>query len=661
MGTILSHRIPWRRFSAPALLVRFAPWAGGYVRRCFNRALVLSAETLLAVLSYLAAVFLLAEQQDAAWPRQVLAATLPLLVFVRLASYLLFGLWKRSFRYASIPDLICVVKVVLPGSIVIFIVAHLGLFDVRLPRALFLLDGILLLCFLGALHFGLRVYKAQRAFHRKDGRRFLIVGAGDAASAVVRELAMDRDSPGRPVAIVDDDASKLGSSIGDVSVLGGLHDLPRLVRALNVDEVMICIPSATRSQMRRILAACREAAVPVRTLPTLAELVDGSVSRRHLRDVRIEDLLQRDELCFDPGMIRGVVAGRIVLVTGAGGSIGSELCRQIAAARPRKLLLLEKAENSLFYIHLELRETFPGVPTEQLLLDVVRRDAVREIFARERPEIVFHAAAHKHVHLMELHPHEAIRNNVLGTRNVAFAADEFRAAQFINISTDKAVNPRNYMGLSKKITELYIQHLARTSSTRFMNVRFGNVAGSTGSVLRLFRDQIQKGGPILVTDPRATRFFMTIAEAVCLILQAAAQGRGGETFVFDMGKPLNIYELARTLSLFAGLTPEKDVSIQFVGLREGEKLTEELWEYWEKPGPTAHKHIRVVSNSDPLSLRILDHIHDLEQKLAVEDHDGVLACLHRIFPAFKSRGPELPSSLDDELRHSLSAVEGAHP
>ena len=244
---------------------------------------------------------------------------------------------------------------------------------------------------------------------------------------------------------------------------------------------------------------------------------------------------------------------------------------------------------------------------------------------------------------------------------MAFAADEFRAAQFVNISTDKAVNPRNYMGLSKKITELCIQHLARTSSTRFMNVRFGNVAGSTGSVLCLFRDQIQKGGPIVVTDPRATRFFMTIAEAVCLILQAAAQGRGGETFVFDMGEPLNIYELARTLSLFAGLTPEKDVSIQFVGLREGEKLTEELWEYWERPRPTNHKHIRVVSNSDPLSLRILDHIYDLEQKLAAEDHDGVLACLHRIFPAFKSRAPELPSSLDDELRHSLSAVEGAHP
>jgi len=624
------------------------------------RCLVLTAEALLAGMSFGLAVFVFAEPYGVGWVRATLVASLPLVTLVRLAGFLLGGLWKRSIRCAGIPDLICIGKTVLLGSLGVFILARLEVFEAALPTALILLDGVLLVSFLGALHFGFRVGNAYLASRRRSGRRFLIVGAGDAASSVVRELATDRDSPGRPVAIVDDDPAKLGSRLSGVAVLGTIDDLPRLVREGRADEVILCIPSATRSLMRRILAGCREAGVPVKTLPTLAELVDGAASRRQLREVRIEDLLQRDEIASDPALIRSVVGGRTVLVTGAGGSIGSELCRQLAAAGAGKLLLVEKSENSLFYIHLELREAFPAVEVEPVLLDVVRRDAVVELFAQAHPEVVFHAAAHKHVHLMELYPQEALRNNVLGTRNVAVAAEEFGTAQFINISTDKAVNPSSFMGLSKKITELCMQQLAGTSATRFMNVRFGNVAGSTGSVLRLFRDQIQRGGPIVVTDPRATRFFMTLSEAVCLILHAAALGRGGETFVFDMGEPLNIFQLACTVSLFAGVTPGKDVSIQFVGLREGEKLSEELCEPWEIPRATIHPRIRMIPSPDRFCRGILDYIEEIEHLLAVDGNGSLLACLQRRFPNFKAHVPAAHPAVADAAHTGVLPASGVH-
>jgi FlaA1/EpsC-like NDP-sugar epimerase len=386
--------------------------------------------------------------------------------------------------------------------------------------------------------------------------------------------------------------------------------------------------------MKFILARCRECEIPVRTLPSLAELVDGRVGLRDLRSVGIEDLLQREEVKADPAFVREAVGDRVVLVTGAGGSIGSELCRQIASGNPRKLILVERSENSLFYINLELQDRFPNLSIEPRLVDVTCRDRVRAIFESERPEVIFHAAAYKHVHLMELHPCEAVRNNVLGTRNTALAARDFGASRFVNISTDKAVKPRNYMGLSKKITELLVREVAQSSQTRFMNVRFGNVAGSTGSVLRLFRDQILKGGPIRITDPRATRYFMTIAEAVCLILHAAAQGQGGETFVFDMGEPLNIYEIARAFSLFSGLTPGKDLLFEFIGLKEGEKITEELWESWETLKPTAHDRIFALSEAGRVATGILEQVDEFERLLARGDYEGLLVRCHKLFPEF---------------------------
>ncbi len=555
---------------------------------------------------------------------------------MRLLSFLLAGSCKLSLRAASVPELICITRAVSGSSLAFYAITRFVWLGAHLPAALFILDWTLSIFLLVGLHFGLRVYKAQRAIARSQGKRALIIGAGDAGTSVVRELALDSAAV-LPVGFVDDDPEKRGIRIHGVPVLGGLPDLTGLVRELRAEEVLICVPSATRSQIRSILAQCRDSGVPVRTLPSIAELADGRVGQRDFRSARIEDLLQREEMASDPAIVREVVGDRVVAVTGAGGSIGSELCRQIAAGRPRKLILLERSENSLFYINLELHDRFPNVCVEPRLVDVTCRERVHEIFERERPEIVFHAAAHKHVHLLELHPHEAVRNNVLGTRNVALAAMEFGTTRFVNISTDKAVSPRNYMGLSKKITELLIRELAQSGQTRLMNVRFGNVAGSTGSVLRLFRDQIQNGGPIRITDPRATRYFMTIAEAVCLILQAAAQGRGGETFVFDMGEPLNIYELARTLSLFSGLAPGKDLPFEFVGLKEGEKITEELWEPWEKPEVTAHSRILALSGAATFPAGILQQVEELERLLARVDYDGVLACLNRAFPEFAAQ------------------------
>lgn len=609
---------------------------------------VLCAEGVLTSVAYTFSVCLLSDVYGPNWARQVLLHTLPWLVGLRLLSFLLMGLCRFSLRAASIPEFICIGKAVSLSSLAFYVYTRFALFNMRLPTALFILDWTLSIFLLVGLHFGLRLYKAQRAIRRSQGKRALIIGAGDAGTNVLKELVLDGTSMVLPVGLIDDDPKKGGRRICGVPVLGGLQDLGRFVREQRAEEVFICIPSATRSEMRFILARCRECGVAVRTLPSLTELVDGKPGLGDLRGVPIEDLLQREEVTADPAFVRDVVGNRVVLVTGAGGSIGSELCRQIAAGHPRKLLLIERSENSLFYINLQLQERFPTVSIEPRLLDVTCRDRVQKIFEQERPEVVFHAAAHKHVHLLELHPHEAVRNNVLGTCNTAIAARDFGAARFVNISTDKAVNPRNYMGLSKKMTELLIRELAQSSQTRFMNVRFGNVAGSTGSVLRLFRDQIQKGGPIRITDPRATRYFMSIAEAVCLILHAAALGQGGETYVFDMGKPLNIYEMACAFSLFSGLTPGKDLPIEFIGLKEGEKITEELWQPWEKPRRTAHSRILALSSAEKLPGGILKQIDELERLLTRADYDGVVTRLHRIFPEFaEERGARsVPINVD---------------
>jgi len=367
---------------------------------------------------------------------------------------------------------------------------------------------------------------------------------------------------------------------------------------------------------------------------------------------KIEDLLQRQEIRMEIGEAHKLVDGQVVLVTGAGGSIGSELCRQIASANPRKLLLLDKSENSLFYSHLEVCDHMHASRAKPFLAALLDIRLLREIAYSEQPDIILHAAAHKHVGMLELHPHEAIRNNVIGTYNIAEVALECGAVRFVNISTDKAVHPHSYMGLSKKLAELCIQELSHHPGTRFSNVRFGNVAGSTGSVIRLFWEQIQRGGPVRVTDPRATRYFMSIPEAVHLILRAATLGRSGETFVFDMGEPINICDLARKMILYAGFDPGTDIPIEFTGLKEGEKVEEELWEPSEHIAATACERIHIIRNSNGHTAGMLGHIRKMEMLVARGDRKGLLAYTAEILPEFKH-------NRETELAGRTSAAQNA--
>ena len=619
----------WRYDSTT--IARARKWAARFAKV----ALVLTAELALAALSYAFAVYALAEARTAGWASDVLRATLGWLLLSRVAASESVRLYRRSLRHASVADLLSIAKTVSISSLLFGAFVFLQFPRLKISLAVFAVDWAFLQLLWGGLHFGVRMARTQQAVWRTGGKRVVIVGAGDAGMALLKELALDSASGYRPVAVVDDDPEKWGRTIHGVPVVSGIAGLAKLAADTSAEEILICIPSATSAQMRCILAALRRTSIPVRTLPSLAELVDGTNLRRNLRRPGIEDLLHREEIRVDVEATRKIVGGKIVLVTGAGGSIGSELCRQIAAAGPCKLLLLDKSENSLFYANLETSNILGASNVKPFLADLVYKDRLRDILRQERPEIIFHAAAHKHVGLLELHPEEAIRNNVIGTRNLAEIAQTCGVARLVNISTDKAVNPRNYMGLSKKFTEHCIQELARNGRTRFMSVRFGNVAGSTGSVLRLFWDQIQKGAPIRVTDPRAMRYFMSVPEAVHLILRAAALGKGGETFVFEMGEPLNIYELAKTMTRLAGLRPEQDLPIEFTGLNDGEKITEELWEEWERAAPTDSPGILMIGQQDPRARGILERIRTMENFLVRDDREGLLDYLEEIAPHFQ--------------------------
>jgi FlaA1/EpsC-like NDP-sugar epimerase len=628
----------------------------------------LSAEVLLAGASYLLAAFATASRLGTVGTIEVLRETLAFALLFRFAALLWTQLYRRSLRYATATDLICIAKAVIVSELALAAFLLCRLPALHIPVSLFIVDGAFLLILWGGLHLGGRTWRAYRSALNQEGRRALVIGAGDAGIMLLREIALDPRSTFRPVAILDDDESKWGRTICGLPVRGGIAGLASIAEAVKAEEVLVCIPSATRVQMRAIIDSCRRAELPVRTLPPIAELVrhngggdthSATVSRRDLRPPRIEDLVDREQIRVNPEETRKLVEDQVVLVTGAGGSIGSELSRQIAAGRPRKLLLLDKSENGLFYANLEASEKLGAASVRPVLADLLDRERIRRLFRCERPSLVFHAAAHKHVAMMDLHPREAIRNNAIGTRNLAEAALESGAGRFVNISTDKAVNPRNWMGLSKKITELCVQELASRGVTRFSSVRFGNVAGSSGSVLRLFWERIENRTPIRVTDPRATRFFMSVREAVHLILRAAALGSGGETFILDMGEPVNICELAKTMMLCSGLQPGRDLKIVFTGLQPGEKINEELWDERERPVGSGSDHVLVIREKDPLSDGIGDKIARMEELLARGAETDVLDYLYSLFPDFRwSRAP-FEQDMPEPGKHAMARSVGA--
>jgi FlaA1/EpsC-like NDP-sugar epimerase len=498
-----------------------------------------------------------------------------------------FGIYRRFWRYASVNDLVALALADSTASVAMAAFVSVGIFRgfiYEFSRSVLIVDWILCLALTAAIRLCIRVVAESqkrsgdggRSRRRDTEKRVLIVGAGDAGMLVAREMQRNAHLGMVPVGFVDDDPVKLGKRIYGLPVIGRTSDLQKVIASVAADEVVIAMPKAPGSILRRVADECRDAAVRSRTIPGVFELLDGHVSVSRLRQVEITDLLRRRSIDVAPDS-NGYVLGRDVLVTGAGGSIGFELSRQVAYGRPRRLTLLGHGENSIFEAQRRLNESFPNVHIEAVIADVRDRARVQRVFDRVRPEIVFHAAAHKHVPLMECNPEEAISNNVTGTKNIVDAAARFEAARLVLISSDKAVSPSSLMGASKRVAEAIVRAAAVQHGRAFATVRFGNVLGSRGSVVPAFKRQIEAGGPITVTHPDMKRFFMTIPEAVHLVLQAGGMARGGELFVLNMGEPLRIVELAEDLIRLSGLSTD-DIAITFTGLRPGEKLEECLWE-----------------------------------------------------------------------------------
>ena len=439
-------------------------------------------------------------------------------------------------------------------------------------------------------------YEASQTVEVGRLKRFLIVGAGNAGEALLREIHRMPVVQYEVIGLIDDDPAKQGSHIHGIPVLGTVDKLPQICKEYNIDEIAIAMPSASHQQLRRVIQVCNGTKIRFRTVPSITDIASGKFSVSQIRDVDIKDLLGREAVQLELESIEAFAKDKVILVTGAGGSIGSEMCRQLSIFKPKLLLLVEQAENPLFYIERELRKSFPDVCMEPIICNITDKIHLDKIFDKYKPQIVIHAAAHKHVPLMELNPAQAIRNNIIGTKTVADAAEKYGVNNFVMISTDKAVNPTSIMGSSKRIAEMYIQDLSRTSKTHFVTVRFGNVLDSEGSVVPIFKKQIAEGGPVTVTHPEMKRYFMTIPEASQLVLQAATMGKGGEIFVLDMGEPVKIADLARELITLSGFSPEEDIEIQFTHPRPGEKLFEELSIEGEDMQRTRHPKISIWKN-----------------------------------------------------------------
>src|SRR3954465_1939402 len=529
---------------------------------------------------------------------QLLEDSIAFVVVGKLLVFSLNGLYHKLWRFIDAKDFEAIVRAVVIASVGLVIAFYLipPSVSVDPPRGVIALDFLLTLALIGGTRFIVRAV-LERPFRggiaRKGGREVLIVGAGNGGQLVAAELRRNPELGGLPIGYVDDDPRKRGSRVAGLKVEGSTDELPRILDGAEPDEVIIAIPSAPGELRQKVVTACRVRDIPVRTLPTVFELLSGGVNlMRQVREVRVEDVLGREPVRLELDRVGGYLAGEVVLVTGAGGSIGAELCRQISRVGPKRIVLIDNAENSLFEIRRELEADRHFTRTVAVLADIKDATRIREIFNEQRPAVVFHAAAYKHVPPMEENPVEAVRNNAVATRIVAAAAGETGVKRFVLVSTDKAVSPATVMGASKTLAEWAVeaaQH--RFEQTRFSSVRFGNVLGSSGSVVPIFRRQIAKGGPVTVTDARMTRYFMTIPEAVQLIIRSGELSTGGEVFVLEMGDPVKIIDLAANMIRLAGYEPDVDIAIEIGGRRPGEKIHGELFTPGERPQPTPAEKI----------------------------------------------------------------------
>lgn len=517
---------------------------------------------------------------------------LPIMVISYIVMLLSMHLYTRIWRYAGMREMVAVLIATTLGAGLFY--TGMYVFDKSLPRSIYLISWILSTGVIGigrmVVHYIAMRYGGKQSTDA-DMVNTLIIGAGDAGATIAREIERYHKRSRKVIGFIDDDESKFNRLMGGVRILGNRHDIPSIVKENKVKEIIIAMPSVTRNEIRNIMEICSPLKCKVNTLPGMYQLLDDEVLVSHLHPVSIEDLLERDEVRLDMDIVEHYIRDKVVLVTGAGGSIGSEICRQIMRVGPKQLLLLGHGENSIYLINQELKNIYKDGPIIPIIADIRDKQQLDQIFTQYNPQVVFHAAAHKHVPLMEIQPMAAVLNNIYGTRNVADVAGRHGVERFVMISTDKAVNPTSVMGATKRVAEKVIISMNDTYDTKYITVRFGNVLGSRGSVIPLFKKQIEAGGPVTVTDPEMTRYFMTIPEASQLVLQAGAMGKGGEVFLLDMGEPVKIIDLARNMIRLSGLEPDKDIHIKITGLRPGEKKYEELLTSEEGTNRTNHTKI----------------------------------------------------------------------
>jgi FlaA1/EpsC-like NDP-sugar epimerase len=560
-------------------------------------------------------------------------------LLVKTPIYYFFGLYRRMWIYASISELKLIASAVTTASIaasgVMLLLLSAELIRPGMPRSALGIDWLLSLVLIGASRFALRILAEQGATLNGDAHKALVIGAGDAGALVVREMQRTDKISYLPIGFLDDDPAKQKQEIYGVPVIGKLNDLEKVLKNHPVDEVIFAIPSLPGKFVREAANTCRKADIPFRTMPGIYELLGGKINVSRLRNVDITDLLRRQPARTNEKLLGASLNGKRVLVTGAGGSIGSELCRQISRWQPEELILLGHGENSIYEVLMELQEDYPALKLIPVIADIRHAERLERIFEKYRPQVIFHAAAHKHVPLMEARTNieEAITNNVLGTQRLVQVALDADVERLVMISTDKAVNPSNVYGATKRLAEMLILDAAKQNARAFTVVRFGNVLGSRGSIIPKFKRQIARGGPVTITHPNMERFFMTIPEAVHLVLQAAAMGQGGETFVLNMGEPVSILGLAKDLIRLSGLEPDEDIEIAFTGVRPGEKMTEILWEADTGYNQTEHPDIFRLDGDETLeNARLLGLVRRLDEFSQQGAADAIVAALDENVP-----------------------------
>ena len=615
--------------------------------RYLNRSLRVFLDVGVMSAAYWLAWLLRFEFNIPAVARSVALLTWPCVIALHFVALVGFGIPRMSWRYVDLRDTRRMFLAVLTSSSAVALLRVVQLVPVTsnmIPFSVIAIDFILAFFAIVSVRAAWRVHNEGQDRKKRsvdvDLRRVLLIGAGEAGVIVAREIANRPDLGLHAVGFLDDDPLKQSTSIGGLPVLGKTGDVRVVADRLSVERVLITIANAPGDDIRRITELCRDAQLDTKIIPGIYEIVGNRVNLSRVREVAIEDLLGREPVKLDEEIVGSSLRSRVVLVTGAGGSIGSELCRQICRFGPERLVLVERYENALFEIHRELASAFPHVPIEPRIADVTDADRMSHVFSSTRPAIVFHAAAHKHVPMMEWNPGEAVKNNVGGTKLMAHLSDAHEVERFVLVSTDKAVNPTSVMGATKRIAEIYLQAFSQRSQTRFVTVRFGNVLGSAGSVIPIFRQQIAAGGPVLVTHPEMRRYFMTIPEASQLVLQAGAMGVGGEIFILDMGEPVKIVDLARDLITLSGLRPDDDIEIKFNGIRPGENLFEELSTSDEQATKTTHSKV-FIGKIQPQEWKAVDEgISALLLLATCPEMERIRAALRGLVPEYAASYPK---------------------